>query len=93
MGVRVALGARRSDIIGLVLRDGVRLAVIGVAIGVAGAVGATRLLTGLLYHVSATDTTTFVIVPAVLTATAILANYLPARRAAEIDPVAALRSE
>jgi len=54
---------------------------------------ATRLLTGLLYQVSATDTATFVIVPLVLTTTALLANYLPARRAAEIDPVVALRSQ
>jgi ABC-type antimicrobial peptide transport system permease subunit len=93
LGVRVALGARRGDIIGLVLRDGVRLAVVGVAIGVAGALAATRLLAGLLYGVSATDTATFVVVPLVLTATALLANYLPARRAAEIDPVVALQSE
>ena len=93
LGVRVALGARRGDIIGLVLREGVRLAVIGVAIGVPGALAATRLLTGLLYQVSATDTATFVIVPLVLTTTALLANYLPARRAAEIDPVVALRSQ
>jgi putative ABC transport system permease protein len=93
MGVRVALGARPGDIIGLVLRDGVRLAVLGVAIGVAGALAATRLLAGLLYHVSSTDPTTFVIVPLVLTATAALANYLPARRAAGIDPVVALQSE
>ena len=93
LGVRVALGARRGDIIGLVLRDGVRLAVIGVAIGVPGALAATRLLAGLLYQVSATDTVTFVLVPIVLTTTALLANYLPARRAAEIDPVVALRAE
>ena len=93
LGVRVALGARRGDIIGLVLRDGVRLAVLGVAIGVAGALAATRLLAGLLYHVSVTDTATFIIVPLVLTATAVLANYLPARRAAAIEPVVALQSE
>ncbi len=93
LGVRVALGARRVDIIGLVLRDGVRLALIGVAIGVPGALAATRLLAGLLYQVSATDTATFIIVPVVLTTTALLANYLPARRAAEIDPVEALRAQ
>jgi len=93
LGVRVALGARRVDIIGLVLRDGVRLAVIGVAIGVPGALAATRLLAGLLYQVSATDAATFIIVPVVLTTTALVANYLPARRAAEVDPVEALRAQ
>ena len=93
LGVRVALGARRGDIIGLVLRDGVRLAVIGVMIGVPGALAATRLLAGLLYRVSATDPATFVTVPLVLTTTALVANSLPARRAAAIDPVEALRSQ
>ena len=75
------------------LRDGVRLALVGVAIGVAGALAATRLLAGMLYRVSVTDTVTFVTVPLLLTATAVLANYLPARRAARIDPVVALQAE
>jgi putative ABC transport system permease protein len=92
LGVRVALGARRGDIIGLVLQEGVRLAAIGVAVGVVAAFAATRLLVGMLYQVSPTDVATFVVVPVLLLATATVANYLPARRAAAIDPVTALQS-
>ena len=93
LGVRVALGARRADIIGLVLREGLRLAIAGIVIGVACAFVATRLLKGMLYHVGVTDVTTFVTVPLVLLSTAVLANYLPARRAARVDPVVALQAE
>lgn len=93
LGVRVALGARREDIIGLVLREGLRLALAGIVIGLAAAFLATRLLKGMLYHVDVTDVTTFVTVPLVLLSTAVVANYLPARRAARIDPVVALQAE
>jgi putative ABC transport system permease protein len=93
LGVRVALGARREDIIALVLREGLRLAIVGVMVGLIAAFAATKLLTGMLYHVRATDPTTFMVVPLVLLSTAIVANYLPARRAAKIDPVVALQAE
>ena len=93
LGVRVALGARRADIIGLVLRDGLRLALAGVTVGVIAALAAARLLEGMLYQVRTTDALTFAVVPIVLIVTAFIANYLPARRAARIDPVVALQSE
>ena len=93
LGVRVALGARHTDIVALVVRDGMRLTLLGLALGVLGAFAATRLLQGMLYHVSTTDALTFVGVPAVLLTTAAIANYLPARRAATTDPVVALQSE
>jgi len=92
LGVRVALGARHGDIVALVVREGMRLALAGILFGVAGAFLATRLLQGMLYHVSATDTVTFIAVPLVLMTTAAIANYLPARRAAKTDPVTALAS-
>jgi putative ABC transport system permease protein len=93
LGVRVALGARHGDIVGLVVGEGMRLAILGIALGIAGALAATRLLRGMLYQVSATDMVTFVTVAGVLLTTAAIANYLPARRAARTDPVAALQSE
>jgi putative ABC transport system permease protein len=93
LGVRVALGARRTDILGLVVGEGMRLAMAGILIGIAGAFAGTRLLTGMLYQVGVTDAMTFAIVPLILFVTAVLANYLPARRAARIDPVVALQSE
>jgi putative ABC transport system permease protein len=93
LGVRVALGARHTDIVGLVVREGMRLALAGIVLGITGALMATRLLHGMLYQVSATDSVTFVTVPLVLLTTAAIANYLPARRAAKTDPVVALQSE
>jgi ABC-type antimicrobial peptide transport system permease subunit len=93
VGIRMALGARHGDVLGLVVGEGFRLALIGVAVGLAAAFGATRFLGGMLYRVSPTDPLTFVLVPAVLTAVAVVASYVPARRASRVDPMTALRYE
>jgi putative ABC transport system permease protein len=93
MGIRVALGASRSEILRLVLREGVGLAVLGTALGVAGGLAATRALVGLVAGIEPNDPATFAIVTLVLLACATLASYVPARRAATVDPLAALRAE
>jgi putative ABC transport system permease protein len=93
IGVRMALGARPADVQALVLRQGLRLAGLGIALGLAGAVGATRVLRSLLYGVSATDPATFAAIPALLAFVALLACYVPARRATRVDPLIALRCE
>ena len=91
MGIRRALGAQQNDVLRLVLGQGLRLALAGVALGIAGALALTRLMSTLLFHVSATDPATFVIVAFVFLLVALAATYLPARRATKIDPMAALR--
>ena len=93
IGIRVALGARRSQVLGLIVRLGLKLTLIGVAVGVAIAVALTRLIVGLLYGVKPTDPFTLAAVSLVLTGTALLACYLPARRATKVDPMVALRYE
>ena len=93
IGVRVALGAQRGDVLGMVVREGMWLAGIGVAVGVALAAAATRLIVGFLFDVSPLDALTFAGMSAVFVAVALLASYLPARRAAATDPLTALRSE
>jgi predicted lysophospholipase L1 biosynthesis ABC-type transport system permease subunit len=93
IGIRMALGAGRKGVFALVLRHGLTLTAIGVAVGLAGALAATRLLSRLLVGVSPTDPLTFALVAVALTAVAALACALPARRAMRIDPAVALRYE
>jgi putative ABC transport system permease protein len=93
MGVRLALGADRSVVLRMVVMRGVALAGVGIGIGVAASLLLTRVITSLLYGVSPSDPVTFVAVPIALIAMAMLASYLPARRAANIDPMVALRYE
>ena len=93
IGIRMALGASVGEVIRLVTSDGLRLVAIGLALGLLLSLGVTRVLTSLLYGVSPTDTTVFLAVPAVVLAIALLAAWLPARRAAKIDPAVTLRAE
>jgi putative ABC transport system permease protein len=91
LGIRVALGAERADILRLVVRQGLLLAGAGVAIGLAAALLLTRLMSSLLYRIGARDLTTFVLAPLVFLGIALLASYLPALRATGTDPMEALR--
>jgi ABC-type antimicrobial peptide transport system permease subunit len=93
IGVRVALGARRADVIRLVVRDGLRLTVIGVGIGLVLSLGLGLVLSGVLYGVKAMDAGVYIGVTALLFAVSALACYLPARRATSVDPLIALRAE
>ena len=93
IGIRMALGAQVKDVLGLVLRNGMKLAIIGVVIGLVGAFWLTRLMSKLLFGVTPTDLATFSIVAGVLLLVALLACYLPARRASKVDPLVALRYE
>jgi putative ABC transport system permease protein len=93
IGIRIALGARRAEVLGMIIRQGMTLVAIGLAVGLAGALATSRLLADQVYKVSIVDPLTYIGVPCVLTAVALLANWLPARRATRVDPLTALRSE
>jgi predicted permease len=93
IGIRMALGAQRKDVLHLILGAGVKTALLGIGIGIAAAVGLTRLMSGMLYGVTATDPLTFVGVAVLLVAVALFACYVPARRAMRMDPMVALRYE
>jgi putative ABC transport system permease protein len=93
IGIRRALGAQRQDVIGLVLRRGVALALVGITLGLGGALALTRFLSNLLYGVTVRDPLTLVAVSVLLAGVALVASYIPALRAAKVDPVAALRHE
>jgi len=93
IGVRMALGAQRSDVLRLVLQRGFILTVVGIALGLAGGAGLTRALTGMLYGVTALDPPTYIAVTILFAAMAALASYVPARRATGIDPMVAIRCE
>ena len=93
IGVRLALGASRGDVLRVLVGRGVRLALLGVGIGGAASLGLTRLLSSLLFDLSATDPLTFASVALLLLLVALLACYVPARRATRVDPLVALRHE
>jgi len=93
IGIRMALGAKRGDVLHLVVRHGMMLAIVGVVLGTGGAFLLTRLLSGMLYGVGVNDPTTLLSVATLLTGVAALASYIPARRATRVDPMVALRYE
>jgi ABC-type antimicrobial peptide transport system permease subunit len=93
IGVRVALGAQRSDVMRLIIGHGAKMALIGVAIGIVGALALTRLMSNQLFGVSAHDPLTFVAVAILLIIVAVAAWYIPARRAMRVDPMVALRHD
>jgi putative ABC transport system permease protein len=93
IGIRMALGARAADVVKLIVGSGMRLTLLGVALGLAGALAVTRLLSSLLYGIRPTDFATFAGVSLALTVVAALASYIPARRAIKVDPVVALRHD
>src|SRR5206468_9950238 len=93
IGIRMALGAARRDVLRLVVGQALRLTLIGMGIGIAGAYAVTRLMASLLFGVSASDPPTFIGVAFILAASALIAAWVPADRATRVDPMVALRSE
>ncbi len=93
IGIRVALGADRGRVVRLMLGEGMKLTVMGLGLGLVGAAAAARLVRGLLYNVSALDPAAFLGVPLLLVGVAAIAVYVPARRAASVDPIRALKTD
>ena len=93
IGVRMSLGAQAHQVLRMVLRQGMRLVVIGICLGLAGSLALTRLLRSLLYEISPADPLSFAVVPILLATVTLLACWLPARRAAKVNPMVALRYE
>lgn len=93
MGIRLTLGAQRNDVVKLIVKQGMSLALIGIGIGLAAALMLTRIMTRVLFGISSTDLTTFAAITLILAAVAFLASYLPARRATKVDPMVSMRSE
>ena len=93
IGVRVALGAQKRQVLGIILGEGLTTTGVGIALGIIAALALTRTIESLLFGVTPSDPLTFVIITALLLVTAVLAAWLPARRAARIDPLISLRSE
>ena len=93
IGIRMALGASPVEVLRMIIGNGLKLAIAGVAVGIVVALGATRALTTLLYQVAPTDPLTFIVVPLLFVAVAVAASYLPARRAMGVDPMVVLRYE
>jgi putative ABC transport system permease protein len=92
-GIRLALGAQATNVLKLILGQGLKLAIVGVALGLLAAIAFTRLLKGLLFGISASDPLTFALIAVLLVGVALLACWIPARRATKVDPLEALRSE
>jgi len=93
IGIRMALGARERDVLKLLMSDAALLTVVGLAVGLAAAYAITRVLASQLYEVTSTDISTFAVISSLLAAVALLACYIPVRRAMAVDPVVALRYE
>ena len=93
IGIRMALGATAGDMLRMVVRQALRVSLAGAAAGIVITMGVSRLLTKFLYGVSPSDPLTYVMISALLTGVALLSSYVPARRAARVDPIAALRDE
>jgi putative ABC transport system permease protein len=93
IGVRLALGAQRRDVVSMIVGQGMAMTAAGTAVGIVAALMTARLMTGLLFGVSAIDPLTFVVIPLLVAAVALVACWLPARRATTVDPLVALRTE